>query len=1005
MKYKNIKIALCTVLGALPIFLTAQSRPDSVKVEAVVRNTEGAALQGVRISDGGSRRSITDENGNFVIETVSGRTLQITSAGYKSQLISIDSTLNEILLVPEEEQNIVHVAFQTVDRKDLNGGISVLDMPELIEKNYINYSLDNLGSLTGGFTGDIWNMGEYMVLIDGIPRDAGADIQALEIEQISVLKGINAVALYGSRAAKGVIQITTKRGAANEKKVNFRVNTGIFTPKVYPKYLGSAEYMTLYNEARQNDGLEKVFSDEAIWHHAQGANPYRYPDVNYYSSEYLKKVSNRSDIFSEISGGNDRAQFYTNIGFVRSNSLLKFGEANNDFNNRLNLRGNIDLKLNDFISTSVDAVAIYNNGRNAFGDFWGRAASVRPHRFAPLIPISYLDDDDESSMLLVNNSNYVVDGKYLLGGTRQEMANAFADMYAAGYNQSTLRQFQFTNTIKFDLAGILDGLAFNTLFGIDYSSSYNQSMNNEYAVYEPIWNNYAGVDKISRLEKIGEDRRSGVQNISNTWQQQTIAFSGFFDYNKQFKNAHNLSGILVATGHQRSESENYHKIHSHVNLGLQLGYNYLHKYYADFSGAMLHSAKLAPGNRQAFSPTLSLGWRLSEEDFLKQSSIVDDLKLTASAGIVNTDVDINGYYLYQELHAHSEGAWYGWRDGSIAQTTDSRRGENRDLTFIKRKEINVGLEASLFNRLLTAQTTFFYHRFDGFLTQPQSIFPSYFTTYWPVSSFIPFVNYNNDQRAGVDFNLTLHQQSNDLNWSLGVVGAFYTNKALRREELNEENYQNRAGKNVDAMFGLVNNGFFMDEDDIANSPRQEFGEVKPGDIKYIDQNGDGVIDFRDEVKIGRWTAPFSIGVHYTAQWKNFTFFALANGHFGAQGLKNNPYYWISGDQKYSEVVRERWTEETKQSATYPRLTSISSDNNFRTSDFWLFNTDRFNLAKVQITYNFPSNMFRNSVISGLGVYVGGSDLLTISKERKYLEMNIGSAPQTRFYNLGITTKF
>src|SRR5690606_18701687 len=160
----------------------------------------------------------------------------------------------------------------------------------------------------------------------------------------------------------------------------------------------------------------------------------------------------------------------------------------------------------------------------------------------------------------------------------------------------------------------------------------------------------------------------------------------------------------------------------------------------------------------------------------------------------------------------------------------------------------------------------------------------------------------------------------------------------------------------DAMFGLVNNGLLMDEEDIANSPRQEFGEVKPGDIKYIDQNGDGIIDCREEVKIGRWTAPFSICVHYTAQWKNFTFFALAKGHFGAQGLKNKPYYWISGDQKYSEVVRERWTEETKQSATYPRLTSISSDNNFRTSDFWLFNTDRdrkstrLNSSHVKISY-------------------------------------------------------
>src|SRR5690606_30994720 len=133
-------------------------------------------------------------------------------------------------------------------------------------------------------------------------------------------------------------------------------------------------------------------------------------------------------------------------------------------------------------------------------------------------------------------------------------------------NQSTLRQFQFTNTIKFDLAGILDGLAFNTLFGIDYSSSYNQSMNNEYAVYEPIWNNYAGVDKISRLEKIGEDRRSGVQNISNTSHKQIIAYYCIYDYNKQYKKTQNSSALLIPKGHQHCETKNYHKIHSHDNL-------------------------------------------------------------------------------------------------------------------------------------------------------------------------------------------------------------------------------------------------------------------------------------------------------------------------------------------------------------------------------------------------------------------------------------------------------
>src|SRR5690606_21240921 len=154
----------------------------------------------------------------------------------------------------------------------------------------------------------------YLVLIDGIPRDAGS-VNPTEIEQISLLKGISAVALYGSQAAKGVVQITTKRGKVQKQEIEVNVNAGIFVPKSFPKYLGSAEYMTLYNEARANDGLSQLYSDETIYNYASGSNPYRYPDVNYYSSEYLKQTYNRYDVSAQITGGNETAQYYTNLGF------------------------------------------------------------------------------------------------------------------------------------------------------------------------------------------------------------------------------------------------------------------------------------------------------------------------------------------------------------------------------------------------------------------------------------------------------------------------------------------------------------------------------------------------------------------------------------------------------------------------------------------------------------------------------------------------------------------
>ena len=191
-------------------------------------------------------------------------------------------------------------------------------------------------------------------------------------------------------------------------------------------------------------------------------------------------------------------------------------------------------------------------------------------------------------------------------------------------------------------------------------------------------------------------------------------------------------------------------------------------------------------------------------------------------------------------------------------------------------------------------------------------------------------------------------------------------------------------------------------------PQPAFGEVKAGDIKYRDINGDGIINTRDEVYLGRggwFGAPLTLGLNLSAKWKNFTFFALGTGRFGAKAMKNNSYFWVDGQDKYSAVVRDRWTEQTKNTATFPRLTTQNSDNNFRNSDFWLFSANQFNLQKVQISYSLPSKILNGKLLKELGLYVAGFNLLTVAKEQELMEMNIGRAPQTRLYNFGIKGAF
>lgn len=921
----------------------------------------------------------------------------------------------------EKQDSMVQVAFREVSKDDLLGGVSVVDVEDLLKKNYHLYSLETMEGFIGGWNGNsMWGMDDYLVLVDGIPRDAN-NVLPSEIDEITFLKGASAVVLYGSRAAKGVVYITTKRGKAQPLEVNVRANTGFHVSKSYPKYLGSAEYMSLYNEASLNDGKSVSFSNEEIYNYASGNNPYRYPDVDFYSSDYLQKAYNRTDITTELIGGNEHAQYYSNVGYSREGDVLNFGEAANNYGERLNIRGNVDIKLSDFIDAHVNANATFYSSRgNNYTDsdpddddnidnYWTYASTMRPNRVSPLIPRSYLDENALSALPMIDNSLNIIDGQYFLGGSRVAMTNAFADIYGGGYNKSTSRQFQFDTGLDFDLQNLLKGLSFHTQFAVDYSTSYTSSYNNEYAVFVPSWYNYNGEDVIAELTKEGNDEKSGEPEFSDEYYLQTIAFSGWFDYATSINNKHNFSAILAATGHQQTISEQYHS-RANANIGLQLGYNFENKYYADLGGALVHSAKFAEGNRDAFSPSVTLGWRIGQEDFLSGSSVVDDLMLSVSGSVLHTDMSIDGFYEYAGNFNQADGAWWGWYDGASEQSTNSLQGENEDLTFVKRKELSANLRTSLWKNMITADASFFINTMEGLVTEPMGVFPNYFFTYYPDASFVPNVNFNDDQRTGMDFSVKYNENLGDLDLTLGVSGTYYITEATRRDDTAYENdYQKRQGRPVDAIWGLENAGFFQSQADVDNSPAQNFGgTIKPGDLKYKDQNNDGVINEKDEVFLGEggwYGSPFTMGVNITAKWKNFTAFVLGTGYFGAYAMKDDSYHWVYGDRKYSEVVRGRWTPETMGSATYPRLTTESGSNNFRNSDFWLYSTDRFNIAKVQITYDLPKSALQNIFFKEFSAYVGGYNLLTISPEKELLEMEVTAAPQTRFYNIGVKAIF
>jgi hypothetical protein len=410
-----------------------------------------------------------------------------------------------------------------------------------------------------------------------------------------------------------------------------------------------------------------------------------------------------------------------------------------------------------------------------------------------------------------------------------------------------------------------------------------------------------------------------------------------------------------------------------------------------------------------------LGWNIAKEQFMQNQNIFDELKLSASYSDLKTDMGIDEYYMYQATYA--SGGWWDWNGATGHSAVQSKRGGNDELGYLHRKEFSVNLHAALLQRSLTADFSFFTNKITGGIITAGNQLPSYFRVYYPESSFIHNINFNEDSRTGFDLALKYKKDFGDFGFQVGANLTHYTTNAAKRDDTNfADSYQYREGQPLDAIWGYRCLGFYQQSDFDANGnlnadlPQPKLGEtVRPGDLKYQDQNGDGIIDTKDQVNLGKagwYGAPTTLGLNITLKYKNFTLFMLGVGGFGGNAVKNNSYWWVAGNGKYSAAVRNRWTPETASTATYPRLTTGSGSHNNTNSDFWLYSTSRFDLAKVQLTYELPKTLFEKvKFIKGASAYVSGSNLLTIAKEREILEMNIGSAPQTRFYNLGINVAF
>jgi TonB-linked SusC/RagA family outer membrane protein len=1009
-KYAIILAFLAVALLFVPNGLYAQD--NLVTIESIVTDEEGNPVENAELYSN-TAYTKTDFTGRFSIKMEPGSSLVIEAKGFEDMILKLDEVANMVKITVKkvrfmyERDDMVDLAFRKAYKGNVVGAVSVVNANEV---NYLDNTIYAGDALTGrtlgmlgsntirgigiglniaDITGSGLNAGNALFVVDGLPRDIES-LRLAEIDHITVLKDVNAAILYGSAAVNGVVLITTKRGQAYKSTSGVSANYGISAPRALPDYLNSADYMTYYNQARVNDGLAPSFSDSLIQNFRSG-NKYRYPSVDYYSSDYLNSFRSYFDLMSEFSGGNDVAKFYSNIGWYSAGSIIDFGQAQNARNNVFNVRANVDLKINDWIKTSIDGSSIFANNKSQRGNYWTAASTNRPHEFSPLLPINLIDP--KNSLLLGRKND--VNGEYILGGNASFITNAIADTYAAGQFENIARKFSFNNRIDFDLKSITEGLSFHTNLSFDYFTRFTQTVANEYSVYEPVWK--VGEDSITSLIQHGKDARPGTQTVGGTFFSRRLGFYGMFSYDRIFNNLHHFTGSLIGYSTYFKEQLVFQGL-KQSHIGLQASYVYDQKYMVDFSSAYVHSVKLAPGNRGGFSPSLGFAWMISQEDFLSSAKAIDILKLRLSGGVINSDFPIGGYFYYDNRYTTSGS--YAWNEGGRSRSgVMSSWPSNPNLGYAKRNEVNLGLEGLFFNRLLGFEANLFYDVYNNLITRPATRYPSFY------NDFIPYENFGAEEYKGIELGLSLNKSVGEWNFYLSTNILAVTSERTKVDEVYVNDYQYRQGRPSDATFGLEALGLFQDQAEIESSPYQTFGTVRPGDIKYKDQNGDGIIDANDEVYLRRFQAPVSAGLELKISYKDLTLYALGDGRSGSETFMEGNYYWVDGNKKYTDVVLGAWTPETKATATYPRLSSGTNSNNHRRSSYWLYNNDYFHIRKVQLTWNAPQGVANALQMKKLNIFLDGSDIYQFAKNRKIREIRVGNEPLSRTFSIGVRANF
>lgn len=1032
----NIARYLCTIFLVFIVFglsVQAQHKPgkdkSGKKVEVInltikVKNSNGNAVPGALVYSEGITYGHTDENGIVSFNTPVDNLVTISSFGYKKAEVLAGTLIesNSIELVKEilfkATDDIVPMPFMDLKKRDITGSSVVLNSEQL--EKYPGADIRN--SFTGLVNGlEVREMFGYpgvsaaenlyvdkinfsmrgrnpIFIIDGMQMDLSQmSLDPSEIESVTVLKDVVEKAMFGPSGADGIMLIKTKRGGLNERIINVNVEKGISVIDRMPGWASGAEYASLNNKARTNSGLAPIYSDDAISAYALN-NPYDmyHPSVDFKDLILTNTKSyNRMNVSS--SGGNDNIKYFGYLGYSGEGDLYKVGSAS-DYN-RLNARSNLDIKINDFLKAKLGIYGGISLRRSPnYGstfDFLELNSVLNDINTTPPVafPIYANNDPNLQSPWFAVSSNYGI--------------NPIGSLVKNGYYNEQGRNGAANLAFNYDLSKVIKGLSSETYVGINIFNQTRIGKVEDYNAYiaSPSKTS-AGADTILLTKVHDAIDTDDMSKLDDYYFQKLVVYQSF-KHEISIGKANIQNSLTYYISKSTLDGlEEPQRLQNVVWSGL---FSFKDKY--SVSGVLNYAGTYSfdKGKRYSAFPSLGASWVISEESFMKSLTFIDYIKLRAEAGILGYDSFYSPYFYRDNYASNATGAafgpystntWFGsTTDGNVYRTTLARKG-NPDLTWEKRKELNIGIDALLFSGKLNLDINYYNNLQDGIITQ----LTGSLADITGLSSSPIRVNYNQIRYTGVEIGLRHSDQSGEFKYSIGVNATLPKAKYVKYDEPDYRNdYQKRQGQPVDAYYALNYLGTFQTDDETLIVPQLFDETLHAGDLKYKDMNDDGVIDDNDKSIVGHTAPRLYYGVNVSLSYKGFDLTLIGTGRAFYDIPLTNSYFWNGwGDNNYSAFVRDN------NGGAYPNLKYYKVNNNYTVSDFWLAKGGFFKLQNVELAYNL-NEVLRIKGVRGMRIFVRGANLLTISKikdvDPESINSGITSYPLFTSFTGGIKLTF